>query len=433
MRLTTRNPTFLRAGALAGALVLAGCTAGGSGGDTSEDGKVSLTFLTFETPNLDAEYWDAAIERASAEVPGVTVKKLVSPSADRTGYAKQLDSTGQFPDMMIGLNPAGFAEAGKLAEWSDAELANYAQPEANTYDGKVYQLPYSTQATLVYYNKDAFARAGVDAPPRTYGELLDAAADLKAEGINPFVVGGGGKDTWADMFPLICTVATDIYKQTPDWLSQRNEGKVKFTDPAFVSAAQKVADLADEGYIDRAGLSRTYADTEQAFRDGKGAMYPMGTWFSASADTKKPGFETGVFAWPTDDGSAALPGVTGGGMSVSSQAADVELAKKWARAFMEDEENLDAAVEADGLIIDIKGYSPPPGMGPVYRATVGAYEEALDADGVVNSFSQETGDGSLPPGLADKAAAGVQKLLSGSMTAEEFGEYMDSQWDKATR
>nr|WP_245766856.1 extracellular solute-binding protein [Streptomyces colonosanans] len=429
----TRNPMVLKTAALAGALVLTGCTAGGTGESASKGDKATLTFLTFETPNLDAKYWDAAIARASAKVPGVTIKKLVSPSADRTGYAKQLDSTGQFPDIMIGLNPAGFAEAGKLAPWTDRELANYVDPHANPYGGKVYQLPYATQATLVYYNKSDFAKAGINAPPRTYRELLADSAKLKAKGINPFVVGGGGKDTWADMFPLMCTVATDVYKETPDWLSQRSADKVKFTDPAFVNAAQKIADVAHKGYIDPAGLSRSYADTEQAFRDGKGAMYPMGSWFSASADAKKPSFDTGVFAWPTDDGSPALPSVTGGGMSVSSKAPDVGLAKKWARAFMEDQKNLDAAVKADGLIIAIKGYRPPSNMGPVYNATVAAYREALSADGIVNSFSQETGDGSLPPGLADKAAAGVQKLLGGRMTASAFGAYMDAQWDKATR
>ncbi|WP_250301586.1 extracellular solute-binding protein [Streptomyces sp. NBC_01267] len=429
----TRKPTLLGAAALAGALVLTGCTAGGAGGSASSGDKVTLTFLTFETPNLDAKYWDAAIARASAKVPGVTIKKLVSPSADRTGYAKQLDSTGQFPDIMIGLNPAGFAEAHKLAAWSDSELATYAEPHANTYDGKVYQLPYAAQTTLVYYNKGDFTKAGIGAPPRTYAELLADNAKLKAKGINPMVVGGGGKDSWADMFPLICTVATDVYKKTPDWLSQRTAGKVKFTDRAFVTAAGKVADLAHKGYVDRAGLSRSYADTEQAFRDGKGAMYPMGSWFSASADAKKPSFDTGVFAWPTDQGAPALPGVTGGGMTVSSKASDVKLAKKWAKAFMEDHKNLDAAVKADGLIIDIKGYTPPDNMGPVYKATVAAYRQAQKADGIVNSFSQETGDGSMPPGLSDKAAAGVQKLLSGRMTAAQFGAYMDEQWDKATR
>ncbi|WSA04225.1 extracellular solute-binding protein [Streptomyces sp. NBC_00841] len=111
----------------------------------------------------------------------------------------------------------------------------------------------------------------MDAPPKTYQDLLDDCAKLKAKGINPFVVGGGGKDTWADMYPLIGAVATDTYKQTPDWLTRKAKGSVKFTDPAFTKAARKVSDLAKKGYIDTAGLSRSYADDEQAFRDNKGS------------------------------------------------------------------------------------------------------------------------------------------------------------------
>lgn len=428
-----KNPALLRATALAGTLALTGCTVGGSAGSASSGNRVTLTFLTFETPNLDAKYWDKAIARASAKVPGVTIKKLVSPSADRTGYAKQLDSTGQFPDIMIGLDPAGFAQAGKLAEWSDSELSKYFRPRTNTYNGKVYQLPYSGQATFVYYNKDLFAKAGIDSPPRTYGELLDDSAKLKDKGIDPFVVGGGGKDSWADMFPLMGTVATEVYKKKPDWLAQRKAGKVKFTDKEFVAAARKVADLAEKGHIGRAGLSRSYADTEQAFRDGKGAMYPMGSWFSASADTKKPAFDTGVFVWPDDQGKSVLPGVTGGGMTVSSGAEDVELAKKWSKTFMEDSKNLDAAVKSDGIIVNVKGYKPPDTMGPVYKESLSVYEQAQKSGGIVNSFSQETGENALPPGVADKAAAGVQKLLGGRMTAQQFGSYMDEQWDEATR
>ncbi|MGW1094097.1 ABC transporter substrate-binding protein, partial [Streptomyces sp. NPDC002596] len=63
----TRYSMVLRGAALASALLITGCTAGSSGTSASEGdgGKVTLTFLTFETPNLDAKYWDAAIARAS--------------------------------------------------------------------------------------------------------------------------------------------------------------------------------------------------------------------------------------------------------------------------------------------------------------------------------------------------------------------------------
>ncbi|MCW3839584.1 extracellular solute-binding protein [Micromonospora yasonensis] len=413
------------------AAALSGCTAGGKQGSSSASG-TELTFLTFETPNLDAAYWDAAIARASAKVAGVTIKKLVAPTVERTGYVKQLDASGQLPDIMIAVNPNGFAQAGKFVAWTDEDLAAFVSPHSNPIDGKIYQLPYNTQPTpLVYYNKVAFASAGITTPPQTYAQLLDACAKLKAKGINPFVVGGGGKDTWADMYPLIACVATDVYKSKPTWLADRAAGKTTFSDPLFVKAVGKVADLAKAGYIDPAGLSRSYADTEQAFRDRKGAMYPMGSWFAASADAKKLDFEVGVFAWPADDGSVVVPAYTGGGMSVSTKAPNVDLAKKWALAFMLDQANLDGSVKADGSIIAIKGYQPPADMGPVYKATVAAYQQAVGANGVVNAFSVEGGDGSLLPGLADKAAIGVQDLITGKKDAAQYTAFLDAEWAKA--
>ncbi|RCG28626.1 extracellular solute-binding protein [Sphaerisporangium album] len=421
---------------LAATLAAAGCGVGGEkpSETSASGGDVTLTFLVFETPNLDAAFWDAAIARASAKVPGVTIKKLVSPNVDRTGYAKQLDASGNLPDILQSVNPAGFAQAGKLAPFTDEELRNFIAPKAGAIAGKVYQLPYNTQVIpVVYYNKDAFAKAGITGTPRTYPELLDVSAKLKDKGITPFVVGGGGADTWADMYPLTATVATDVYHKTPDWLTQRATGSVKFAGPDFTKAAQKVADLAQKGYIDPAGLSRSYADTEQAFRDGKGAMYPMGSWFATSADNTKPGFEIGAFPWPSDDGSPVTPTFTGGGTLVSSSAPNVGLAKKWALAFDEDKQNNDAFVKADGSIPAIKGYTPPSDMGPVYRATVDIYQKGMADGSIVNAFSQEAGDGSLPPGLADKAALGVQDLITGKKSAADFAAYLDDQWAKATR
>ena len=94
-------------------LTMTACSVGsntGGSGDAKE-----ITFLTFETPNLTPAYWDAAIKRVTAKNPGIKVKKLVAPTADgRTAYAKQLLQSGQFPDVLIAVDSAGFAEAGNL-------------------------------------------------------------------------------------------------------------------------------------------------------------------------------------------------------------------------------------------------------------------------------------------------------------------------------
>lgn len=98
---------------------------------------------------------------------------------------------------------------------------------------------------------------------------------------------------------------------------------------------------------------------------------------------------------------------------------------------MLDKTSLDASVKTDGSIIALKDYTPPAGMGPVYTATLDLYQQAVKQHAIVDAFSVESGDDSLPAGVADKAAAGVADLINGKKTAREFGAFLDSEWAKA--
>jgi len=416
-----------------GAIVVAAATGACSVKEpNTSSGQKTISFLTFETPNLTPAYWDAAIQRVTAKHPDIKVTKLVSPTADgRTDYAKQLLTSGQFPDVMIAVSPAGFAQAGALYAWQPSELADFVFPTANPIKGKYYQLPANTQTIPpVYYNKTMFADAGITATPTTWAQLLEAAAKLKAKGHTPFVV-GGGKDGFASAMILDGIVSVDIYGKTPDWMTQRRAGSVKFSSPEFVAALAKFADLAAKGYIKATDVSRDYAATEQAFLDGKGAMYPMGNWFAANADSKPHSFEIGVFNLPTDDGRTVVPAYTGGGMIVSAKAANLEAAKQFALGFQLDKTQLDASVKADGLIPAIKGYQPPDTVGKVYRAGYDLYQEGVAKNEVVHAFRWETADDGLLPGMTDKVDAAAQDLITGRKKPAQAAAFLDAEWAKA--
>ena len=419
--------------ALGAALLLAvsGCsvgsnTGGGSGGDKE------ITFLTFETPNLTPAYWDAAIKRVTDKNPGIKVKKLVSPTADgRTSYAKQLLQSGQFPDVMIAVDPTGFAEAGNLYAWTPDELKDFQFPTANPIKGKYYQLPANTQTIPpIYYNKKMFADAGITAAPKTWDELLADSQKLKDKGYTPFTI-GGGKDGFPSSMILSGLVSTEVYNTMPDWLTQRRENKVKFADPAFQQAMQKLADVSAKGYVDKTQVSRDYAATEQAFLDGKSAMYPMGNWFAANADSKKHDFEIGVFNFPTADGKLVMPAYTGGGMIVSAKAQNLDAAKKFALGFQLDKDQLDASVKADGLFPAIKGYSPPSTVGPVFKAGYDLYTEAVQQNAVVHAFRWETADDGLLSGLKDKVDQAAQDVITGRKSVADACAFLDTEWAKA--
>jgi len=421
--------SFLALGAtvLAAAVSLSACAVDDNG--SPKGGKKEISFLVFETPNLTPQYWDAAIKRVTDKYPDITVKKLVSPTQDRTTYAKQLLTSGQFPDVMIAVSPAGFAEAGNLYAWTPDELKDFQYPDNGAVNGKVYQLPANTQTIpVVYYNKDLFAKAGIAAPPQTYQELLDDAAKLKAKGITPFVI-GGVHDSVGPLFAGI--VATEVYAKNPNWMHDRRAGKVKFSDPEFKGAAAKLADLAAKGYIDKKDVSRDYAAGQQAFLDGKGAIYAMGNWLAGELDKNKT-VATGQFNFPTDDGKSVVPAFTGGGLLVSATAKNLEAAKKFALGFQLDKANLDNSAVADGLFPAIKDYTPPSNVGAAYKEGYDLYAKGLAANAIVPAFNFEAGDDGPIPGMGAKIDSSVIDLITGKKTVDAVCAFLDQEWEKSS-
>lgn len=67
--------------------------------------------------------------------------------------------------------------------------ADYIGPVAGYYttaDGKMLSLPYNSSTQVLYYNKAAFEKAGIDpnSPPKTWPEMDEALKKLKAAGID---------------------------------------------------------------------------------------------------------------------------------------------------------------------------------------------------------------------------------------------------------
>lgn len=427
MRNRTRRA--LGVGLAASVVALAGCTAGGAANNGSDGEDIELTMFTFETPNLTPEYWEETIERASEEVPGVTINRIVGENS--LDYVQSLFASGQAPDLIVGgiaLEP--FVANGQLAEWSEDEIGDLVVPDGfgGLIDGGLYALPAvgAQSIPLVYYNKDAFAEAGIEEPPTTWDEFLEVCEKLKAAGITPIEIGGGGEDTWVAEMTPVSIIASDLLGEDPEWFAKRADGEVAFTDPEFVAAAQKTTDLAAAGYFDLAGLSRSYADTEQAFRDQAAAMYPMGNWFAAAADATPLDFELGVFAMPGEEGNL-FPVVTGTGLAVNAEAEDVELAKKWALAWQTNAENVAQNTKADGGLLSAD-FEVPEGMGDAYLATNDAYRAALESGDTVPAWLYNTT--MVPPGFSGAIDPAIVDLINQRMTAEQFAAFLDQKWDE---
>ncbi|WP_328911768.1 MULTISPECIES: extracellular solute-binding protein [unclassified Streptomyces] len=416
--------------AAAGVLLLAACSNSNSASDGGSSGGKTLTYLTFNTPSLTPAFWKASIARAEKEAPGVTIKQVVAPSTDRDSYAKQLQASGQFPDLLQSITPSQYTEAGLLQPYDQAWIdQNFLLPQGNAIKGKVYIPPTNSQIIpLVFYNKSLFTKAGVR-PPTTWSQFLDVSAKLKSAGITPLEL--GGNDPFAAAMPLTGALSADVLGKNPQWVQQRYAGQVKFSDADVVAAAQKMRTLVEKDYFEQGALNVSYADSIKNFNAGKAAMYPMGSWYLGSIP--KDQWDTiGVFPWPTDDGSVVVPFAVGGSMAISTRAKDVAAATAFGKAWSLDPQNLKALIEGDGAFPMLKDKTLKDYDVTVSPAFTDSYSYVTKTDTKVSAIGWATNDDALPGSLNNDFYAAAQALFNSKDVKGQMAK-LDKSWDTATK
>jgi len=400
-----------------------------SGGDKA-GGQSTLTYLTFETPSLTSTFWDTSIKSALTKVPGLKIKRITAPSTDRDAYAKQLQASGQFPDLLQSITPSTFVGAGLLRPYDQSWVdANFLLPQGNALKGKVYIPPTNSQIIPeVFYNKKMFAKAGVQ-PPKTWSEFMTVCAKVKAAGMVPIELGGG--EPFAASMPLSGILSADVLGKNPHWIRDRYASKVKFSDADVVKATQKYRTMVTSGYFEPGALGVKYADSITQFTGGKTAMYMMGSWFLGSIP-KAHAADYGAFPVPTEDGSVVIPFAVGGSMAISTKTKNVGDATRFAQAWSLNPKNLNSLIEGDGAFPMLKGKTLNDYNVTVSDVFKSSFAYVTDQNTKVSAVGWATNDDSLPSGLNDAFYAATQALFASADVKGELTK-LDTAWDNATR
>jgi ABC-type glycerol-3-phosphate transport system substrate-binding protein len=423
-----KHKSLLAALSVTGLALTAGCS---SSGPSSSSSAATLTYLTFNTPSLTPAFWASSIATAQKTVPGLTIKQVVSPTTDRDSYAKQLEASGQFPDLLESITPSQYTAAGLLQPYDQSWInANFLLPQGNAIKGKVYIPPTNSQIIpLVFYNKAEFAKAGITSAPTTWAQFLQVCAQLKAAGETPIEL--GGNDPFAAAMPLTGAISADVLGKDPNWLKERYAGTVKFADADVVAAATKMRTLVTDGDFEQGALNVSYADSITQFNAGKAAMYPMGSWYLGSVP-KDQWSNIGVFPWPTDDGSVVMPFAVGGSMAISSKTKDLAGATAFAESWSLAPANLKSLIEGDGAFPMLKGktladYNVT--VSPVYTQS---FSYVTDTNTKVSSIGWVTNDDAMPGSLNNDFYAAAQALFNTGDVQGQMSK-LDQDWTTATQ
>ena len=172
----------------------------------------------------------------------------------------------------------------------------YTDPEGN-----MLSMPYNSSTPVLYYNKDAFAKAGLDpdAPPKTWSEFGTALDALKASGSScPFTT------AWQSWVHLETFSAWhDVSFATRENGFAGLDTELVFNGPLQVKHIQQLGEWAKDGKFVYAGRRN---EGGARFRSGECAMFTESSAGYAGVK-KEAAFEFGVSNLPYWDDVEGAP------------------------------------------------------------------------------------------------------------------------------
>ncbi|MRG60283.1 extracellular solute-binding protein [Agromyces sp. CFH 90414] len=396
-------------------LALAACSS--PGGD-EEGGATELRVLVNVTPNLTEEYWNelvAPFEKANPDVDVV----IQNPGAEGVAAAvPRLLAAGDVPDIVQSQAPTPDLVP-ELVDLSEYEWAS-SGPLADQYsiDGKYYMAGIGVQLqSLMFYNKQAFADAGIAEPPTTLDELDDALAALKAAGWDTTIQTGGD---WMSSHVLQAVGLPTIIAEYPDWFQEMSAGDLTFSE-TYADAVERYADWVAEGYIPKDALGVKYPDAEQNFLAGNSAIYPMGSWFAGTEAKTPDAPEIGVFRAPAEAGvdNPAMGANIASPYFIMKASKHQEAAADLVEFLTTDQDAVASQLAVDGNFRDGYEYEMTP-LGEELLAIV-ADTPPSDYTPTGGGYGERT----LPDGYADEINVQTQSLM-GATPASDVLSSMDA-------
>ena len=303
--------------ALALSLVASACGSNNQGGETAEEGEASgrkaveLTMLSsWSTDTERGKALQTIVDKFNRENEG-KMKMNVDINPDWPSLqekVKTMIAAGETPDLFnYNFNPNDLSrqKSGKLLDFTpfmdEAWKSRFTEQDlqAMTVDGQLTSIPFEKAGILFYYNKDLFAKAGIESFPQTWDQFFEASDKLKAAGITPISL-MTTDDAWhttnAFTYLAASIAGTGVF----------DPGKSLDT-PEVAKAAEYLKKLFE--YTTPDALGGNYSVSSNNFVIGNTAMIIDGPWLIGSIPEEMVP-SIGIAASPTFGDGKAQPGFT---------------------------------------------------------------------------------------------------------------------------
>jgi raffinose/stachyose/melibiose transport system substrate-binding protein len=278
------------------------------------------------------------------------------------------------------------------------------------FQGGVPSLPFQMNIEGLFYNKKIFAAHHI-ATPKTFPQLLADAAVFKKAGIIP--VSASGSSGWT----ISRWVGVLLFRELgPNAMKLVAQKKAKLNSPAYLRAAEQVAQMGKDGYFSPGISNLSYNAAVAQFLDGKSAMMYMGTWLLAQINSSQDKVGS------SNIGFMPFPAVPGGRGSINQYPANTgspnvinphvygPKAQAWLKCIAENWGS--ASLKSQGVFSGFRTNQPVAGLNAITRTV----------QNTINSAKQSVLWFEALFGLKanDDASGNAPALVTGAMSPQQY-------------
>jgi multiple sugar transport system substrate-binding protein len=285
-----------------------------------------VTTLSMWARSDDAAWLPNVVNEYNSTHKNIQLKLTLVPYANLVQKYSAAASGGSGPDVAvveISLLPQ-FVQSGWLQDLTSRAhgLSYYSKFSAAhksqaTYKGSLYALPFSGDVSVLYWNKDLFRQAGLNAnqPPRTWAEIARDAKKIRALGSNYygyFFSGACGGCMSFTMLPYVWANGGEVLKPS---------GGASFSPNSQLAAALRFyRRLWTNKVVPIEAQTEGGSDQFGPFFSGKTGMFVQGTFPYGVLRKDHPSVHFGVTLVPSTDGKRAASFAGGDDLAITKTA-----------------------------------------------------------------------------------------------------------------
>lgn len=341
-------------------LVISGlisCT-GGTPNGQSRSGKAEIEFWTMQLQPQFTDYFQKLIGQFEQQNPGVTVKWVDVPWAAMESKILTAVAAKTAPDV-VNLNPDFASQLAEKGAWMtlDEKVPAAVQQQylpniwkASTLDGKTFGLPWYLTTRITISNTDLLKQAGLEKPPATFTELMQAAKQIKEKTnkyafFTTFVPGDSGE------------VLESLVQRGVDLVDAN--GKAAFNTPKGKQAFQDWVDLYKNGWIPKEALTEGHRHGIDLYQQGETAILASSPEFLKTISNNAPAIAQVSSPSPQITGETGKKNVAVMDVVIPKTTRQPEAALKFALFLTNNENQLSFAKAANVLPSTVAALQDP--------------------------------------------------------------------------